>query len=183
MQGVDKEFARTFGNYNLHGIEEVHLPEPVSWMPQTIGWKVLGVLLLLLFCGYLFRQAKVWWKNRYRREALKQLAQLEAMKDAYGVVSRLPFLLKATALQAFPREEIASLSGDSWLEFLSDHYPGHSFSDALGQQLITISYQRRQQCSLNDEDVGALVDRTRDWIKRHQGICSAKRNFNEVKGD
>lgn len=165
---VDKEFARTFGNYNLHGIEEVHLPEAISWMPQTIGWKVLAGLLLLAFVYFLYCIAKNGWRNRYRREALKQLAQLESEEDRYRVVCRLPFLLKATALQCFSRGDIASLSGEPWLTFLSDHYSGPSFNDALGRQLIMITYQNRQQWTLSDDDVSALVERTRDWIKRHQ---------------
>lgn len=183
MEGVDKEFARTFGNYNLHGIEEVHLPDSVSWMPQTIGWKVLGVLLLLLFVAYLYRQATKWWRNRYRREALKQLAALESTEDGYTIVSRLPFLLKATALQLFTREDIASLAGDAWLEFLTDHYPGPSFTDKLGRQLITISYQHSQQWALSEQDVAELVARTRDWIKRHHIESSSQTPLNEVSSD
>ncbi len=182
MEEVDKTFARTFGNYNLHGIEEVHLPESVSWMPQTIGWKLLFVLFVLGLCWLLYRQVRLWWRNRYRREALKQLAQLRLTEDAYTVVSRLPFLLKATALQRFPRENIASLSGEPWLEFLSNHYAGPAFNDALGQQLNTIAYQRREQWSLSDEQVDALVVRTREWIKTHQDFPTTPSSISGVSG-
>lgn len=183
MEGVDKEFARTFGNYNLHGIEEVQLPDAISWMPQTIGWKILALCLLLGFCFFVYRKVKKWWRNRYRREALKQLAQLELTEDAYTVVSRLPFLLKATALQRYPREDIASLSGERWLAFLSDHYPGPTFNDALGHQLITIAYQSKPQWALSDQDANRLVDRARAWIKKHQVLPCDQSLLHEVRGD
>lgn len=183
MEGVDKEFARTFGNYNLHGIEEVHLPEAVSWMPQTVGWSILVGLLLLALVFFLYRKVQGWRRNRYRREALKQLTQLEADEDLYRAVCRLPFLLKATALQRFSRAEIASLSGESWLDFLSNHYPGPSFSDALGRQLIMIAYQNRQQWTLKDEDAKALIERTRSWIKLHYAPSSSPLLSKEVADD
>ena len=172
MEGVDKEFTRTFGNYNLHGIEEVQLPDAISWMPQTLGWKVLFVFLLLGLCFFLFRKVKLWWRNRYRREALRQLAQLALTESPSTVVSRLPFLLKATALQRYPRADIASLSGERWLEFLSKHYLGPTFNDALGQQLITITYQHPEQCTLSDEEAAELVNRARQWIKTHRVLPS-----------
>ncbi|HEX4987063.1 MAG TPA: DUF4381 domain-containing protein, partial [Burkholderiales bacterium] len=49
--------------------------------------------------------------NRYRREALAELARLE---DVAGI----PPLLKRTALAAWPRKEVAALSGAQWVAFL-----------------------------------------------------------------
>ena len=34
-------FDNSFGNYMLHGIDEISLPPAVSWWPQTLGWKLL----------------------------------------------------------------------------------------------------------------------------------------------
>ncbi|MCZ8485299.1 DUF4381 domain-containing protein, partial [Vibrio lentus] len=34
--------------YILRDLHDVAIPESVSWMPQTIGWKILGVILLLV---------------------------------------------------------------------------------------------------------------------------------------
>lgn len=183
MEDVDQAFARTFGNYNLHGIEEVHLPETVSWMPQTIGWKVVAGVLLLAFIYCLIRKAQGWWRNRYRREALKQLKQLEVSEDLYTVVCHLPFLLKATALQRFPRSIIAPLSGEDWLSFLSGHYPGPSFNDPLGRQLIAVSYQHKPQWTLQDDEAKALIERTRSWIKTHQAKSSSPLSSRGVTDD
>ena len=33
--------------YILRDLHDVAIPDSVSWAPQTIGWKILGVILLL----------------------------------------------------------------------------------------------------------------------------------------
>lgn len=169
MQGVDKQFADTFGNYILHGIEEVHLPETVSWWPQTIGWKVLGLLLLIAVAYWLSVQAKKWWRNRYRRDALSRLASLEQRADEWQqVVRQLPFLLKATALQAYPRSDVAQLSGTQWLEFLDSQFEGPAFRDGPGQGLLEIAYQPESQWRLSQLDAESLISLSRRWIREHR---------------
>ncbi|MGI9294648.1 MAG: DUF4381 domain-containing protein, partial [Pseudomonadales bacterium] len=125
----------TFGNYLIRGIEEIELPESVSWLPQTIGWKVLALLVFLLAAYKFYQAAKQWWRNRYRRSALLRLKELEeeAAGDYLQVAAELPGLLKATALHAYPRAEVAALSGESWLDFLDAHYSGRSFRSGTGQ--------------------------------------------------
>ncbi len=169
MQGVDKQFADTFGNYILHGIEEVHLPETVSWWPQTIGWKVLGLLLLIAVAYWLSVQAKKWWRNRYRRDALSRLASLEQRANGWQqVVRQLPFLLKATALQAYPRCDVAQLSGSLWLQFLDAQYEGPAFHEGSGQILLLVAYQPESQWHIKKHDAQSLIEMSRLWIREHR---------------
>lgn len=169
MEGVDQNFAKTFGNYLLHGIEEVHLPESVSWWPQTIGWQIMGLLLLITVGYRLYLLAKKWWRNRYRRTALNRLAALEQRADVWQqVVRQLPFLLKATALQAYPRSAVAQLSGTRWLEFLDAQFEGAAFSDGPGRGLLQIAYQLENQWNLNEQDADLLISLSRRWIREHR---------------
>ena len=57
----------SFGNYAIRGIAEVLPPEPVSWIPVTTGWRLLGaaILLWVIYQGY--RQYRAWRRDRYRR--------------------------------------------------------------------------------------------------------------------
>lgn len=64
--------------YILRELHDVTIPESVSWVPQTIGWKVLGVALLLVAFYLAYRIALKWWNNRYRKEALNELILLDA---------------------------------------------------------------------------------------------------------
>ncbi|MEZ8654465.1 DUF4381 domain-containing protein [Vibrio splendidus] len=64
--------------YILRELHDVAIPNSVSWAPQTIGWKILGVILLLVAIYLAYRLAQRWWNNRYRKEALQELVLLDA---------------------------------------------------------------------------------------------------------
>ena len=163
-------FGDTFGNYMLHGIEEIQLPEPVSWWPQTLGWKLLALAAAAWACYEIYRAAQRWRRNRYRRYALAELAQLEQRAGGryQQVLAALPELLKATALHAYPRDQIAALSGDHWLAFLDQHYNGPSFSSGVGRQLLSVAYQNQDDCQLSLAEARQLIQMSRRWIGKHQ---------------
>ena len=163
-------FGDTFGNYMLHGIDEIHVPEPVSWWPQTTGWKVLALALLIWLLYRLYLLASRWWKNRYRRAALARLdaLQLQANGHYQQVLASLPELLKATALHAYPRAEIAALSGKAWLEFLDSHYEGPPFCDEPGRKLLAVAYQEQSRWQLSAEDASQLITMSRRWLEQHR---------------
>ncbi|MCL6416445.1 DUF4381 domain-containing protein [Aestuariirhabdus sp. Z084] len=159
----------TFGNYLLHGIEEVQLPPPVSWAPQTGGWALLAGLLVLLL-GYLaYKGLRHWWCNRYRRQALHQLKQCRRHTESPRALARqIPLLLKATALQAFPRAQVASLSGERWLEFLDAQYPGPPFCGDLGRLMLTLDYAPPSHQTIDAQQARQLSEMARHWIRTHQ---------------
>ena len=163
-------FGDTFGNYMLHGIEEIQLPEPISWWPQTLGWKLLALAAALWACYELYRAALRWWHNRYRREALRQLSsvQREAGNQLQEVVAVLPYYMKVTALQAYPRQDVASLTGNDWLTFLDSHYSGPSFSGGIGVKLLAVTYLPPEKWQLDEKESHALIGMSRQWIARHR---------------
>lgn len=168
MKGVDKAFADTFGNYMLHGIEEVHLPASTPWWPQTLGWKVVAAIFIAASSYWLFLTVKQWWRNRYRRQAISELTALQANADNWQTtVEQLPFLLKATALQAYPRVQVAQLSGQAWLAFLDTRYDGPRFCEGVGSQLVQVGYQPRAQWRLSEPESRILLQMSHRWIKEH----------------
>ncbi|MEZ8687085.1 DUF4381 domain-containing protein [Vibrio splendidus] len=64
--------------YILRELHDVAIPDSVNWAPQTIGWKIVGVILLLVAIYLAYRLALRWWNNRYRKEALQELMVLDA---------------------------------------------------------------------------------------------------------
>lgn len=167
---MNKLTGDNFGNYLIRGIAEIELPEPVSWLPQTLGWKILALLILLLAALQTYRASTKWWRNRYRRRALERLKAIElaAGGDPGRVVAQLPWLLKATALHAYPRVDVAALSGDAWLAFLDAHYSGPSFRAATGQQLLAVAYQSPAQWQLQPQEAQTLVSMCRRWLCLHR---------------
>ena len=178
----EKPFDSEFGNYLLHGIDEVQLPEAVSWLPQTLAWKVLGALLALWACYFVYQKYRLWRANHYRRYALRQLSHLERHSETLErqneiwaqAIKRLPELLKATALQAYPRTEIAHLSGVEWLNMLDRKFGSplflapEGFSTPAGKALLVIAYQPEESWQLDNNQCQQLMGLARRWIKGHK---------------
>ncbi|WER45469.1 DUF4381 domain-containing protein [Cupriavidus sp. WKF15] len=111
---------------DLRQMAEVVEPPPPSWRPQTIGWPVAGAIVLALLAATAWR----WWRryraNRYRREALAELARLRAglavsPQARAQALAAMAELLKRTALAAWPRAHVASMAGAEWARFLQAH--------------------------------------------------------------
>ncbi len=73
-------------SFTLQGLLDVPLPEPVSFLPQTLGWQLLGVVLLLLMGGLMGRRLRRAWQQRYRHEGLAALlpSALSGLLSARG---------------------------------------------------------------------------------------------------
>ncbi len=167
---MSKLSGDNFGNYLIRGIAEIEPPEPVSWLPQTLGWKILALLGVLFALYQAYHAANRWWRNRYRRSALQRLKAIElaAEGDYTRVVVELPWLLKAAALHAYPRANVAALSGDNWLAFLDAHYNGPSFRAATGRQLLAVAYQSPAKWQLKPTQAETLISMCRRWLCQHK---------------
>ena len=168
------EQSDSFGNYLLHGIDEIILPADISWWPSTIGWKIVALLIFIFVSYRLFKSAQFWWKNRYRREAIRQISALQLSEQQQAsdngllaVIEKLPFYLKTTALQAYPRDQVAQLSGTVWIDFLNVKYGSEHFDSNIANQLLTISYRPKEQWQFTEEQCLNLINLTTLWIKRH----------------
>ena len=52
-------------------------PDPLTFTFETIGWKILALLLFIGAIVVLYRQLKLYRKNTYRREAIKKMQVIE----------------------------------------------------------------------------------------------------------
>jgi hypothetical protein len=156
----------------LENLHEIVLPDPVSWMPQTIGWYVVFGIILLVIGWWGYSRLCRFRANRYRRLALAELAVLEQdlrRPEKRGkALAEIPVLLKGTALSAFPRIDVASLSGDKWLAFLDQSMRGRGFTEGEGRLLTELAYAPSTKISnLPDGTISKLLQLVHLWIKRH----------------
>ncbi len=161
-----------WGNYAIRGIEESFLPDSVSLFPETAGWfGLLGFLILLVG----IKGFKIWqhWKrNYYRRWALKQI---DGMRRGFvgeiDALTKLPALLKITAINAYGRNAAASLSGNRWLEFLDASLPAtpsnHSFQGTPGKLLLELSYLPKSKWQADSSLAIELLDLANKWVRDH----------------
>lgn len=77
----------------------------------------------------------------------------------------LPDLLKRAALSAWPREQVAGLSGAAWHRFLDDSAGLNQFAGRLGPQLDILAYGGMD---LTDAESQRLRSAARDWLRQHR---------------
>jgi hypothetical protein len=142
------------------GIESLHdfqQPPPPSWMPQTTASYFVFVVLILLAIVLAFRLVRSWRKNRYRRAALRELASTSPQNFSA--------LLKRTALVAWPRETVASLSGPGWLKFLDERAATQLFASTPGSSIEDIAISGAQPSTDDERRLRKIVDH---WIRGHR---------------
>ncbi len=151
----------------LARLRDIHQPGMIETWPPAPGWWILAGLALVALIALVTWLFLHWRRNRYRREALKELAALEGHWQANGddaaYLQALQKLLKRVALTAFPREQVASLTGEAWLQFLDNSTNSHDFSIGEAEALIDGNY--RPDISI---DVPALQIIAARWINDHQ---------------
>ena len=160
---------------SLQNLHDIITPQPVAWLPPAPGWYALG-LTLFLFCSWLSVQKyQTWKRNQYRREALIELdelrKQLTDSEKYQQLLPQLPELVKRTAIAAYGRSKVASLTGDDWFAFLDKTVATHLFTKGNGRLLQDCSYQPPSQLlKFSNEQVAELQKTVSYWIKKHQPL-------------
>lgn len=158
----------------LPGLQELPLPATISYAPRTIGWLFVAIIVLAAIVLALWAFQRRRERQRYRRNALRELADIEATLAAAptnpaqraATLAAIPRLLKRTSLEVAPREQVASLTGDAWLAFLQR--TRGRFDAQTGPLLALASYAPPEQlANLSDDEAFALVRHARDWIEHH----------------
>lgn len=153
----------------LNQLHDIIVPLPAPWWPPAPGW-----IWVLSSAAILLVIALVWWvahwqQNRYRREALSILVLLKSKatdtKDYHAALKDLSQLLKRTALTAFPRPDVATLTGTAWFAFLDNTGNTH-FSQGLGATLETAIYQPTDH-TVDAAQFDSLTSEVRRWIRQH----------------
>lgn len=157
-----------FGTVGHQGFIEIIAPEPAPFEPRTVGWYLLGGLVLIGLGFSLLRLVRSYRRNQYRRLSLRELRALSAQmsRDRMATLPKLPLLLKRVALAVYPRERVAKLSGEPWFAFLEEQAPG-AISPAGKDALLQIL-----RGTLGDVPASVdheLFESIRRWVRRHRG--------------
>jgi hypothetical protein len=137
----------------INRLVEPPMPEPISLVPQTAGWYVLGALLLSGLAYGLWRLWLYWRANAYRRAA--RVALDRAGDDPAEIAA----ILRRAALAAYPRRRVAGLAGADWVAFLHDT---GGFPMDAGRALIRAPYAP-------GTDATALRQGAAQWLRSHRG--------------
>ena len=155
---------------SLQNLNDIVVPAAVDWWPLAPGWYVLFAVLTVVLAVLAFRRWRRWQRDRYRRLALEELAAIHSGgREATRIAaSDLPALLKRTALSAWPRADVAALTGPAWHRFLDQSAGMNQFCSGAGTSLDLLSYGSSGAEELPDAELLKLLDAARIWLKSHQ---------------
>ena len=153
---------------SIADLKDIPQPPPVSYMPQTAGWWVLGGLILLGLLVFALLKWRKWMRNRYRREAQAELAAIEdALVDPArraDAMASIPALVKRTVLAWAPRQPVAPMSGDAWLRYLDGTYAQGGFVQGPGRTLDRLAYG---DGAIGNDELASLMALLHRWIDHH----------------
>ena len=149
---------------SLQNLNPIVWPAPPGLWPLAPGWLLLMVIVLLFVVWIGWRSWRKWLANLYRRQAL---GELKAIQQNRKPITQLPLLLKRTALSAFPRTDVACLSGEPWRDFLNSTQHDPAFAGRAGELLDQLAYEPGL-CELNQQDRTVLLAAGENWLRTHQ---------------
>ena len=141
-------------------LRDIRYPSEIDWWPMAPGWWIVIILIVILLFVVIFKLYQKYNENRARRAALSWLKSIQndniIRSDTKELTKTLSTLLRRTMLAYVPRNEVANLVGDRWLDFLDQGLDENYFSQGEGRCLITEPYKG----SMSDEniDVEKLLD-------------------------
>jgi hypothetical protein len=157
---------------SLQNLNDIVLPAQAGWWPLAAGWYFLLGFALIVFAWFGYRSLRRWSNNRYRRASLDEFHRLatKLQNDARRADSlrQIPVLLKRTALSVYPREQVASLAGQDWHQFLNSKIKKPLFTGSTAETLDRISYSVGDLDEIMEPASTALLEATCHWLKHHQ---------------
>jgi len=151
---------------SLQNLNDIALPGPVAWWPLAWGWYVLLGIGVVVLVTLAVRQWRRWQRNRYRRQALRELSSIRD-KSSGDSLQQLPVLLKRAALSVWDREEVAALNGRAWHRFLDDSAGMDRFCSGAGDTLDQLAYAGAGASLPADPALKQLLDAAEVWLKQH----------------
>ena len=147
----------------LQQLRDIHsAPEP-HWWPPAIGWWLLALLLGYSLFWLSTNGRRRWRRWRLRRMALGQLQHLFANSSSQELAAELSLLLRRLALSAYPREQVAGLHGEAWLNFLDRSGATDQFSRGPGRLLLDAPYRE----AADEFPAKVLQELTEQWVRRN----------------
>ncbi|WP_033956134.1 DUF4381 domain-containing protein [Psychroserpens jangbogonensis] len=141
--------------------------DPIPFTMDTIGWKIMFVMLLILIVYLSYRYYVKYKRNAYRREAIFEIQSMinGNPNTTASSISQIMFLLKQTALESYDRKKVASLEGEKWLTFLDSKLNQTGF--IKHHDVISSAIYKNEFNDTNSFNLKSFSNMSINWIKKH----------------
>ncbi len=144
-------------------------PDPIKFGFGAPGWYILLGLLLLLLLIYGVISYIKYQRNRYRREAIEILLNLELSTDRTSYfITRVAAVLKRVAISSYCRMEVGALTGKEWLVYLDRKNSGMQVLAENPRILLTEQLYQSSAKQATVKDLEELRSTSVQWIKKHR---------------
>lgn len=97
-------------------LADIHTPGAISAWPPAYGWWILLAIVIVIIIALIHQ-----WRKRKAERLAQKLALIELDNinlNDFGAGQQINAILKRAAMHYFERENIASLNGAKWQNFL-----------------------------------------------------------------
>ena len=141
-------------------LRDLHLPDAVGWWPLAPGWWYLIFVTVGISIGMFVRFLDRRQIDGPRRFALHELALFESQylqhNNAVLLAKQVSELLRRTMLAYAPRDTVAGLTGEAWLQWLDKGLSVPYFHTEGGKSLLSLPY-RDPDADHGDVDINAML--------------------------
>ncbi len=152
----------------LAQLQELPPPPLPSFWPQTWGWGLLLALLMGILGRWLWQRWRDRRNNRYRREALAELQQLEQrwrqQPHELTPLRQVPSVLKRAVLAVDPAANSGPLTGTAWQHQLQQR-AREPLPANFAEQLATLAYH--SDIDVQTLELPRLLRLCRRWLETH----------------
>ena len=144
---------------SISDLNDIHLPEQVSWWPMAIGWwfivaiSVLVIIATIYYCRY--------WLNtgRFKKTALQELeAIIDTAEDDHDYLRLCSSIIRRLSITLDKDNRAVNAHGRQWQQLLSTYMP-----ESQATLLAVSRYQKKIAL-----DRTQLAQACRQWIKAYK---------------
>lgn len=159
--------SQNVGSYLLKDLKSPPVPESVSWFPETIGWQIIALVLLVLIAFSAYKRINKWWRNRYRNEAIQAIKQFDINQQKH-TLNGLHQVVLLTLNYAFSKNSKGHFYGKHLVGFMQQTLSKGNV--ALDTKLLTqwqhdLVTEEFSHWQIND--IQTLQQEIISWLKYH----------------
>ena len=145
---------------SLDNLRDIATLPPVSWWPLAPGWWFVIAIVAIVACVAAIKAWKRWQANAYRRAAKQEL-------NAASSAAEIADILKRAAMCAYPRTDVASLTGARWCEWLPETGGANVPRD------VELSLSTGVLANREEADTARLKAFAENWVTSHRSLQDA----------